>query len=140
METGFYKKAGKFIIVWGLGNITWASATFVFSKFVEDTEVLWQISAIGFLFLVLVGVVGAWWYFLRERQSPTPDENMARWVTAMYFAQKYNVSPDDLLTLNSPEAMEERARRLIAERHAAEWGPPLQSTPASPKEPDSSAK
>jgi len=109
------------ILAWFLGNITWSLVIFGFTKFTEQTVMVPAIGAIGFLVLILVGVIGTGWYFLRERTSPTTEitmNNMARWVIAIYFAQRYKVEPDALIELSTVEAMEERALRLVAERGA----------------------
>lgn len=121
----FFRKVGVPIIGWFFGNIAWWSIT----KGMDETAMVTAITMIGFLILIVVGVIGIGWYFLRERRSLTTTdalENMARWVTLMYFAQKYNVSPDELGGLDTPQAVEERARRLQVERKLAKLEPPQQ--------------
>ncbi len=122
MAKSVFRRAGIPIVAWVLGNLAWVIAIFMLNKFIEETAVLAVVSAIGFLLLILVGVVGTGWYFLRERQSPTTTaslEHMARWVTAMYIGQRYEVPPETLLGVGTPEAMEEKARRLQEEKELA---------------------
>tara|TARA_Y100000310_G_scaffold328100_1_gene395633 strand:- start:24374 stop:24721 length:348 start_codon:yes stop_codon:yes gene_type:complete len=105
------------VVGWLLGNGAWSITILILARFVEDTAMIAIISAVGFFILIVIGVVGSGWYLLRERPAPTSAlENMARWVTAMYFAQRYEVSPEALLDLSTPQAMEERARRLQIEK------------------------
>ena len=83
---------------------------------------IWAISAIGFLLLIVVGVVGIGWYFWRDKQAPDAEvkfENMSRFVTALYLSQIYQVDVEQLQSATTPQEMEERAGRLQAEKELA---------------------
>lgn len=87
-------------------------------------ELFLVISMLGFLVLIVSAFIFVALYFLR---GPRPHvyvqtENMARYVTGMYFAQQYGVNPTELVNLNHPQAMEERARRLQLEQQVAASG------------------
>jgi hypothetical protein len=114
-----FKNISVAFLVWLLGNGAWTVAVLILAMHVDNNTVIAIIGAIGFLSLILTGVIGAGWYLLKERGNPLQSspqlENMARWVTAMYFAQRHKIEPDKLLELDSPQAMEERARRMEIE-------------------------
>lgn len=86
------------------------------------------VGLIGFLVLIVSGLA---YIMLRDRggtTSATQFENMARYITAMYFSQQYDVKPNELLDMVHPQAMEEKAKRLQIEARLRQ----RQSTPSMP--------
>ena len=111
------------VVGWLVGSIAWAGVSYVITRLREHDPMIWSISAIGFLVLIVVGVVGIGWYFWRERQPSNASaqlESMARTVTAVYFSQIHGVAVDELQDAMTPQEMEEKAKRLKAERELAE--------------------
>lgn len=88
-----------------------------------DEPLILAIGMIGLLVLIVVGIVWVGWYFSSERMGPTrlfQLENMARIITAVYFSQKYDVPVEELPETMTPQEMEERAKRILAEKELAQ--------------------
>ena len=88
-----------------------------------DEPLILAIGMIGLIVLIVVGIVWVGWYFSSERMGSTrlfQLENMARIITAVYLSQKYDVPVEELPDTMSPQEMEERAKRILAEKELAE--------------------
>ncbi len=103
-------------ILWLGGNIAWGVAAFVFTKVSEDRAMIEAVGLIGFLVLIVSGLA---YTMLRDRGGATSTaqiQTMAKHIVIMLIAQEYAISPRDLADLDNPQAMEERAKRIKAER------------------------
>jgi len=104
------------IVGWLVGNILWGVVVFSVARIAEEAAMIEAIGAVGFLVLIVVGLV---YLMFREKQSPNAamqNEPYTRFVVMVMIALQYNVKPGDLSDLNNPQAMEERAKRLQVER------------------------
>ena len=110
----------RLFITWFAGNVLWGITTYIFTRVAENSAMMelvaFTVGLIGFLVLIVVGLV---YIMFREKDGKTATaqyEQMAKYVTMMFLAQEYEVSPRDLADLNNPQAMEERAKRIKVER------------------------
>lgn len=92
------------------------------------------ISMFGFLVLIVVGFLAL---VFRNKPSATnivQYEMMARFVTMSFIALEYGINPTDLKDLNNLQAMEERAKRIKAERELSALKNHLEREYAQPEE------
>ena len=112
---------------WCLANVVWAVITQVATRISKEAPML---EGIGYLALIIVGLIALWWYLwgrpTRLGFSDVQYNNMARYVVGIFIAQKYGINAAQLIELNSPEAMEERAQRLRAEEQLSQLKTPTQ--------------
>jgi hypothetical protein len=108
------------IFAWCIGNVLWGFITRVATRISAESPML---EGIGYLALIVLGICGAWWYLWgrtwRTGGTERHIDNMTRYVVAMYIAQQHGVPPAQLVGLGSPEAMEERAKRLVSDEELA---------------------
>lgn len=113
--------------VWCIGNILWGFITRIATQISKESP---MIEGIGYLVLIVLGICGAWWYLWGRSRRPNDIDimldNMGRHIMSIYFAQQYNVNAKDLVDLNHPQAMEEKAKRLQSERELAKLKSPTQ--------------
>ena len=110
-------------LAWLVGSISWSIIWYSMTRIRPDEPMILAIGMIGLLVLIVVGIVWVGWYFSSVGMGSIrllQLENMARIITAVYLSQKYDVPVEELPDTMTPQEMEERAKRIQAEKELAQ--------------------